>query len=378
MTPREWAQTYFARSWSSIPVSYRSKRPTLAAWPTLRLTAAELAQHFNGQPLNIGVLLGEPSGGLIDIDLDCPEALLLAGRFLPITHSCFGRTSKRRSHWLYYADPLVPTEKFEDTTGDKTAMLVELRSSGTQTVFPGSVHESGEPITWDDDGEVVRKSGADLRQAVGRLAGACLLARHWPSTGARHDTSLAVAGLLARGGLDEVQCIRIVEAAAIGAGDEQAKERRRDVMSTVARIAAGEPVTGGPTLAELLRGDGAKVVTLCDGGSDFRASTAGMTKPCASPTRAMPRDSSGTTASSCVTATRGAAGSSTTARAGGATRATSSCAGPRRPSEPSTSKLPRVAMRLSAKRSPVGDLFQQRTGDPADAHARSSRARDQA
>jgi hypothetical protein len=32
-------------------------------------------------------------------------------------------------------------------------MVVELRSTGAQTVFPGSVHPSGEPIEWDCDGE---------------------------------------------------------------------------------------------------------------------------------------------------------------------------------------------------------------------------------
>ena len=30
-------------------------------------------------------------------------------------------------------------------------MLVELRSTGGQTVFPGSTHESGEAIRWDEE-----------------------------------------------------------------------------------------------------------------------------------------------------------------------------------------------------------------------------------
>jgi putative DNA primase/helicase len=251
------ARAYLSRGWRVIPVPFQSKKPTITGWPALRLDEGDLAQLFNGQPSNIGTLLGEPSGGLTDVDLDCPEAVRLAPRFLPMSRSLFGRANKRRSHWLYYAGPVVSTEKFEDLDG---AMLVELRSTGAQTVFPGSVHECGEPIEWDEDGEVARGSGATLRQAVAQLAATCLLARHWPGPGARHDASLAAAGLLARGGLDEALCVLVIQAAAEAAGDGEARERRRDVTSTVARIAAGEAVTGGPTLERLLTGDGAGVV----------------------------------------------------------------------------------------------------------------------
>lgn len=256
MTVLDIARCYFARGWRTIPVPFQTKRPTLAGWQTLRLEEADLAHHFNGQPSNIGTLLGEPSGGLVDVDLDCAEALPLAARFLPTTHSVFGRATKPRSHYEYYADPSVPTEKFEDVDG---AMLVELRSTGGQTVFPGSVHPSGEPIEWDEDGEVARGPGATLREAVARLAAACLLARHWPDTGSRHGAALAAAGLLARGGLDEAAAVAIVTAAAGHAGED---DHKRDVLDTVAKIASGAAVTGGPTLAELLRGDGAKVVAL--------------------------------------------------------------------------------------------------------------------
>ena len=60
--------------------------------------------------------------------------------------------------------------------------------------------------------------------------------------------------------LDEARAVQIVHQAALAAGDEEAKDRKRGVVSTAAKIAAGEPVTGGPTLAELLRGDGAALV----------------------------------------------------------------------------------------------------------------------
>src|SRR5207245_9536446 len=143
-----------------------------------------------------------------------------------------------------------------------TAMRAERRAAGCQTVFPGAVHVSGEAVEWDEDGEGARGDGATLRRAVAELAVAALVARHWPTTGARHTAALALAGLLVRGGVAEDVAVRIVLGAAFAAGDDEARDRKRDVVSTIAAVAAGEPVTGGPALAEVLRGDGAKVVAL--------------------------------------------------------------------------------------------------------------------
>lgn len=261
MTVVSAARDYLARGWAVIPVPFRSKAPTLTGWQRLRLQEADLPTHFNGQPSNVGALLGAPSGGLTDVDCDCREAVRLAPVFLPPTRSRFGRGSKRASHWIYVATTPVDTEKFADPDAtDDTGTLVELRSTGAQTVFPGSVHVGGEPIEWDEDGEQARGDGPTLRRAVAELAAACLLARHWPAQGRRHDAALAAAGLLARGGLDAARTVLIVLHAALAAGDEQARERKQDVLTTVAKLSAGEPVTGGPALAETLRGDGPKVV----------------------------------------------------------------------------------------------------------------------
>src|SRR5205085_4500673 len=193
----EVASSYVARGFSVLPVEHKGKRPAhngrlLTGWQRLRLTESDLPAYFNGQPQNIGVLLGDPSGNLIDIDLDCPEAVLLAPRFLPQTDATFGRDSKRRSHWLYYAhlatkkyrDPLYEKQK-ENSDGDK-GMLVEIRSTGTQTVFPGSTHESGEAITWDSDGEPALVDDQYLMDRSAKLSAASLLARYWPK-GSRND-----------------------------------------------------------------------------------------------------------------------------------------------------------------------------------------------
>lgn len=140
------AARYTELGWSVIPVPHMSKNPGFKGWERLRLTAQSLDQHFNGSPQNIGVLLGEPSGWLVDVDLDHSRTIELAPQFLPPTPAVFGRRSKPRSHWVYRVTAPVATRKFRSKSA---GMLVELRSTGTQTVFPPSAHESGERILWN-------------------------------------------------------------------------------------------------------------------------------------------------------------------------------------------------------------------------------------
>ncbi|MBI2218775.1 MAG: bifunctional DNA primase/polymerase [Candidatus Rokubacteria bacterium] len=255
MTALDVARDYRARGWYCIPIPYEAKRPTLDCWPDLRLEADDLAEHFNGGPSNVGVLLGAPSGDLADVDLDCSETIALADALLPSTAAVFGRASKPRSHRLYASE--IQTEKFADVDG---TMLVEIRSTGGQTVFPGSTHPSGEAVEWAEDGDPAHVEPGELRHAVVHLAVAALIARHWPGDGMRHETALAAAGFLARAGVDAESVVRIITGAARVAGDPEWSDRKRAALDTVAAIRSGEAATGGPRLGELLTGDGRKVV----------------------------------------------------------------------------------------------------------------------
>lgn len=262
MSALDAAREYCDRGWAPIPVPHGAKAPVLKQWQDLRIHADELPRHFNGKPLNIGILNGGPSSGRVDIDLDAPEALALSDVFLPPTRSIFGRASKPRSHWGYRLDPLLSTEQFRDPDvgDDDSAMLVEIRSTGTHTLAPPSEHPLGEVVTWDDDGEPATIAASELRQAVTRLATAALLARHWPAYGQRHAGALAAGGFLITGGVPPAIAGQIVEYAAHAARDQDWRTRGRDVRDTANTIANNEPVTGGPTLASLLRGDGDKVI----------------------------------------------------------------------------------------------------------------------
>lgn len=170
---RQAAQRYVERGWSVIPVPHRSKNPGFKRWEQLRLNCEELDQHFNGRPQNISVLLGEPSGWLIDVDLDHLRAVALAPEFLPPTALAFGRPGKPRSHWLYRVTSPLVTKKFSSRS---SGMIVEVRSTGTHTVFPPSIHEIGEPITWDDEQQEPAEVDPDvLLNSAQRLAEAVLV-----------------------------------------------------------------------------------------------------------------------------------------------------------------------------------------------------------
>jgi hypothetical protein len=237
------------RGWAPIPVSPNSKKAYGDDWPHLRLNEEELPGKF-GVNDNIGVLTGEPSGNLDDVDLDAPEAVALAGYFLPSTQRIHGRKTKPRSHHWYKVDGEIRNKKFCDI--DNATVLVELRSTGLQTVIPPSIHPTNERIVWDSAGEPGQVTPANLQTAVNRLASAALIVRHYPDSipGRRHTALLALGRFLLDAGFSEDEAEHFVQACAREAGDEKWKDRGRDVRSTAKRLSSGQTATGIPTLVE--------------------------------------------------------------------------------------------------------------------------------
>lgn len=167
------ARWYLGRGYMPIPVPPREKKPRLKGWTNLRLTEAKLPAHFNGTG-NIGLLLGDPSGGLVDVDLDCHEARELAAQHLPQTGLKAGRPGSPASHWWYVA-PGARTKQCRDPITKES--IVELRSTGAQTLVGPSVHPSGE--VYDPlDGEPARVDAAHLAACVAALAKAVVRRRH--------------------------------------------------------------------------------------------------------------------------------------------------------------------------------------------------------
>jgi len=268
-TVLEDARAYVARGWKVVPNPERTKEPVLPEWPDLDLSLDDLPAHFlvNGHRPNIGVILGKRSRGIVDVDNDAAEAIAFAKLWLPATGAVFGRPSKRRSHYLFYAadgvGPKTTQFKRPGNPQEKTgpAMLVELRGNGGQTIFPGSIHESGEAVEWERDGEPATIDGAELERAVRWIAAGSLLVPFW-NEGRRNYLALALAGALLRAEWTVEDAGDFIEGLAQVAGDpDWSKRRRQCVESTASKLADGANAVGLPALAEQI-GDEAVVKAL--------------------------------------------------------------------------------------------------------------------
>jgi hypothetical protein len=127
-------------------------------------------------------------------------------------------------------------------------MIVELRiganSKGAASVFPPSLHVTGEAVEWANDGEPAHVGGADLKRAVAQLAVACLLKRHYPGEGSRHEGALVIGGVLARAGWTADEITHVIGVVARAVGDGEASDRVSTAASAVKTKANGEDVAG--------------------------------------------------------------------------------------------------------------------------------------
>ncbi|WP_342726080.1 phage/plasmid primase, P4 family [Bradyrhizobium sp. B097] len=255
-TPGAIALGYAMRDWNTVPIPHCQKKPIGNDWQHRVITGSKIERFFGDKPQNIGVQLGLKSGGLTDIDLDCPEATVIARAVLPKTGAMFGRQSKRDSHHLYYTSLASELDQaalqFKDP--NSKSMLLEVRigggDKGAQTVFPGSVHESGEPINWEEDDEPAQVSDDELLRQAKLLAALCLLARYWPTNGGRHDAALTVGGFLARCGFGLPRVKLCAEWIARAANDEEWHDRVRAAHDAAIAHQKGERTRGYPALKD--------------------------------------------------------------------------------------------------------------------------------
>jgi hypothetical protein len=242
------------------PVVFKAKNPLDDGWPESRLPLAELPRYFNGsRPVNLGVKLGEPYG-LADADLDCLEACRAWAELGPETGSVFGRASAPASHHFYFADPPIKSIKYLDPIQKKETLL-EIRcltkdgKVGMQTVVPPSVHESGEAIRFDMDGEIANVDADVLIKAAARTAAAAALARHWPAPkSGRNDAFLALSGMLARAAWSEKDTLSLIRAIyrCLWPEGPDFDAAGREVTYTFDRFRRGGTITGFTRLTQLV------------------------------------------------------------------------------------------------------------------------------
>jgi hypothetical protein len=256
------ALVYHQRGWKPVPVDRKSKKAIGTGWQKRPFDPAQ----FNGNALNIAVQFGAVSGGLNDVDLDCTEALGFALEFLPATGAIFGRNSKPCSHMLYITE-LHKTEKLSRIAfreyqkwprrADDRRAAHGHGYEGALTMFPPSMHVTGEMVEWVKDGEPARVGGADLKRAVMQLAIACLLKRHYPGEGSGHEGALVIGGVLARAGWNADDIKHLMQVVARAAGDDEVHDRGEAAASAVNAKANGKDVPGLTRLAEVWGKDAA-------------------------------------------------------------------------------------------------------------------------
>jgi archaellum biogenesis ATPase FlaH len=197
-TPLVLALDYERRGWLTIPIPFGKKSPIIEGWQKLRITKENADQYFDTEPQNIGLLLGMAEcDWLVDIDMDWSEATVLRQYFLPDT-LIFGRKGNPSSHALVKSMGAV-TRKFQIATKEEGGMVLELRSTGCQTVAPGSVHPSGDLVEFENDLPLLEIDADKLERYCSYWAAASVLLRHWVD-GIKDEMAAAVAGMLLRGG----------------------------------------------------------------------------------------------------------------------------------------------------------------------------------
>jgi putative DNA primase/helicase len=247
---RQAAQKYYDLGMTPIPINFKDKKPTIKEWQNRTLNNTNIVIDFpDGFKRNIGIVLGDVSNKIVDIDLDCIEATRIADRILPETGMIFGRDSSPNSHWIYRVSNCSSCTKYSDPTGG--GVLVEYRGKGGQTVFPPSIHTSGEAITFSNDGEPAVVDHDALLHSVKRLAAASMIARHWKS-GGRHDLALALSGALLRASWIDGDVLDFIEQVCIAAGDNEVQDRLKAVSDTQSALDSELPSTGLPKMAQLL------------------------------------------------------------------------------------------------------------------------------
>ena len=202
---------------------------------------------------NYHIITGD--NNIVDIDLDCIEAIKLAPYFLPATNMKYGRQSNPQSHWLFKVIDLTKkhTRKFfsfEDPNIDKET-LVELRAHDHYSMCAGKYAEE-EYVQWTDYSSIKETTYDALYKSVAMLAVASIILRNYP-TGDRNVYIWQVAGTLWHHKVDEDDALKIIEVVCNAANDEEVNSRLAKAKHVYKSDTPQKEIVGLPTLATALK-----------------------------------------------------------------------------------------------------------------------------
>lgn len=259
INPLEVVPVYLGDDFSPIPLKPGRKEPE-GKWSEMTITLENYQNYFTGAS-NIGIVLGDASKGLVDVDCDISQAARIAAKVLPELPA-FGRASSPHAHRIARCPNAGKTKQFVLTDeesgllglpeGSKHVVL-EVRANGGYTMFPPSIHPSGECVEWHGAFDnIPTMDFDDLLKAAGVCAFLAIILIVYPQeAGCRNQICMALAGVLVRAGIPEEKVDDLVVFVARECGDEEA-DKRRYAVETKHKLDAGEGVTGLPTLCKLL------------------------------------------------------------------------------------------------------------------------------
>lgn len=128
----EWLAWYSSRELATVPVVARGKRPLRAGWQRGDPDAWREAPA----DVNVGILCGAASGGLVVLDFDTRDGVLEVSGMRPealAVHTLVARTA--RGWHVYARDELARTSS--------PWKGLDVRAEGSMVVAPPSVHASG-------------------------------------------------------------------------------------------------------------------------------------------------------------------------------------------------------------------------------------------
>ena len=212
-----WIKKYRNLGWRVIPIVPGQKRfKVKGTWDDIR------SRDWNDSNFdaNDNIGLDPATGGLVDVDLDCWEAVAIGELILP--KKCpyiFGRKTKPRSHFMYPTSKIpMPEEDLKLVWQGET--ILELRTGAVgHTRIPPSIHtdknETKEAIEWYQFEEKITPPIVTwelLRRKSALIAATTLTLRYYPAEGARHDWALAYWGSLRQLGVTREEATQIFDA----------------------------------------------------------------------------------------------------------------------------------------------------------------------
>lgn len=258
LSKTELVRKYVDLGWEPIMLPAKQKRPNYEWGEPRSWSREDVEDAFSGSS-NVGIALGGRSGGLIDLDLDCPEAVHFSENLLGHLPS-FGRKGSPSSHRLVkctttknrWAFSLLGSLK--ERVGKDRSTLLEIRSSNHQTMFPPSIHPSGETVEWESRFEdIPQMEQTELLKRCGLLAALCVFAKFYPrEAGERDEICMMLASTLLQAGHLPEDVDRMVMGIASYAQDEEATKRGGKALQSQQRKQEGKSTWGLPELCKRL------------------------------------------------------------------------------------------------------------------------------